>query len=71
MVTNWKPTMSDDPWRHIPPPHESDAISSLRVDANLPWDFFWARGHDKRVMLTLRHDSGVRFPGQAPDAEAH
>ena len=58
--------MSDDPWCHIQPPSESDAINSLRVDANLPWDFFWARGHDNRIMLTLRHDSGavsqVRLP---------
>ena len=51
--------MSDDPWRNIPRPDEGDAVNSLRVDASLPWDFFWARGHDNRIMLTLRHDSGV------------
>ena len=28
------------------------------VDANLPWDFFWARGLDGRVLLTLSHATG-------------
>ena len=51
--------MNDDPWHGIPPPSAGDSINSLRVDANLPWDFFWARGHDNRIMLTLRHDPEV------------
>ncbi len=48
--------MTDDPWRQIEPPDASNSVNSRRVDASLPWDFFWARGHDNRIMLTLRHD---------------
>lgn len=52
---SWKVTMTDDPWRAIDPPDASNSVNSRRVDASIPWDFFWARGHDNRIMLTLRH----------------
>ena len=47
--------MADDPWAEIAPPGIADSVAARRVDANLPWNFFWARGADRRVFLTLRH----------------
>ena len=58
--------MNEDPWRAIDPPDASNSVNSRRVDASIPWDFFWTRGHDNRIMLTLRHDpeaaSNVTLP---------
>ena len=51
--------MNEDPWRTISLPDAANSVNSLRVDADLPWDFFWARGHDNKIMLTLRHEPGV------------
>ena len=51
----WSGTMTDNPWHHIEPPTATSAINARRVDAGLPWDFFWARSADRRMMLTLRH----------------
>ena len=47
--------MGEDPWAGIDPPSVANAVAARRVDANLPWNFFWARGLDGRVLLTLRH----------------
>ena len=51
--------MPEDPWKEIEPPSVGNTVSARRVDADLPWDFFWARGPDNRIMLTLRHDADV------------
>ena len=48
-------TMPDNPWRDIESPTSIDTVNARRIDAGLPWDFFWARAVDGRVMLTLRH----------------
>ena len=50
--------MGEDPWAEIDPPSIADSVAARRVDATLPWDFFWARGVDGRVLLTLRHTAG-------------
>ena len=47
--------MSDSPWRDIEPPTSIHTANARRIDADLPWDFFWARAVDGRVMLTLQH----------------
>lgn len=47
--------MGRDPWEEIDPPGIADSVAARRVDANLPWNFYWARGVDGRVLLTLRH----------------
>ena len=36
----------------------AETVNARRVDAELPWNFFWARGTDGRVLLTLSHDQG-------------
>ena len=51
--TRWKAMMGRDPWEEIDPPSIADSVAARRVDANLPWDFFWARGVDGRALLTL------------------
>lgn len=48
--------MPDNPWENIEPPSIASTVSARRVDASLPWDFFWARGADRNVLLTLRHN---------------
>ena len=48
-------TMAENPWRDIDPPGITSSVNARRVDANLPWDFFWARGADRSVLLTLSH----------------
>lgn len=49
--------MPDNPWREIEPPTSIHTVNARRIDAGLPWDFFWARAVDGRVMLTLRHEA--------------
>ena len=48
--------MSENPWREIAPPDIASTVNARRVDARLPWDFFWARDADGGVLLTLSHD---------------
>lgn len=48
--------MSENPWRGIAVPGFASAVNALRVDADLRWNFFWARSADHRVLLTLQHD---------------
>ena len=47
--------MTEDPWRRIEPPGIADSVTARRVDAEMSWNFFWARAADRRVLLTLRH----------------
>ena len=62
--TRWKAMMAKDPWDEIEPPSIADSVAARRVDANMPWNFYWARGVDGRVLLTLRHttDSAPTAP---------
>ncbi len=48
-------TMPENPWRDISLPDIASSVNARRVDADLLWDFFWARGADRCVLLTLRH----------------
>ena len=58
--------MGRDPWEEIDPPSIADSVAARRVDANLPWNFYWARGVDGRVLLTLRHATDSAPPAQLP-----
>ncbi len=49
--------MNNDPWKDLTPPNASDAINARRVNADIPWGFFWARGVDRKCMLVLQHTS--------------
>ena len=64
--TRWKAMMGNDPWEEIDTPSIADSVAARRVDANLPWDFFWARGVDGRVLLTLRHSAASAPTAQLP-----
>lgn len=52
--------MTDDPWKDLKPPSNADALNARRVDAEIPWGFFWARGTDRRCLLLLRHSAEAR-----------
>lgn len=47
--------MIEDPWKDLVPPNAVDAINARRVDACIPWGFFWARGIDRKCLLVLQH----------------
>lgn len=47
--------MTEDPWRDIPAPNASQSVNAKRVDAELPWDFFWARDVERRCLLLLAY----------------
>ena len=57
---------TENPWADIDVPSSVDMVNARRVDAELPWDFFWARDADRRALLTMRHaapsSADVRLP---------
>lgn len=62
----WPAMTTDDPWKDLAPPSSLDALSARRVDADLPWAFFWARCVDRNPMLLLRHAAEVSPEGRPP-----
>lgn len=56
MTTMAGATKMDDPWEGLEPPPDADFINARRVDAKLPWNFYWARSADRRCLLILGHD---------------
>ena len=60
-----------DPWEEIDRPSIADSVAARRVDANLPWNFFWARAVDGRVLLTLLHSAGSAPRAQLPRSARH
>ncbi len=47
--------MRDDPWKDLARPSVAESASARRVDAAAPWDFFWGRDVDGKVLLLLQH----------------
>lgn len=52
--------MIKDPWTTIDPKVQDGAINGRRVDANLPWGLYWARGTGNRCLLVLRYKAGLQ-----------
>jgi hypothetical protein len=50
-------TMTNDPWSTIDTNVQDGAINGRRVDANLPWNIFWALGVGQRCLLVFRHQA--------------
>ena len=48
-----------DPWEDITAPSMAETVNARRVDAELRWNFFWARDFDGKVLLTLSHDQSA------------
>lgn len=67
MRRRWRETMSDNPWSDLAPPSAADAFNARRVDAELQWDFFWARSVDRRCLLVLRHSGASAPAGKLPN----
>ncbi len=55
-----------DPWKELAAPETADALSARRVDASMPWGFFWARDADRRHLLLLRHGAEASPTGRLP-----
>ncbi len=55
-----------DPWKSLSQPNLADALCAMRVDPELAWGFFWARGVDNKYMLILQHDITSSPPGGLP-----
>lgn len=51
--------MTEDPWRDLAPSPKPNLLSARRVDADLPYAFFWARGSDRRCLLLLQHSTSA------------
>jgi hypothetical protein len=51
--------MHEDPWSSLSSPDHAGAVSARRVDADDPWDFYWATDKERRCLLVLRHDLGL------------
>jgi hypothetical protein len=58
--------MIDDPWKDLAAPNAADAITARRVDADIPWGFFWARGVDHKCLLVLQHAADSTPHGRLP-----
>jgi hypothetical protein len=58
--------MSNDPWSDLEPPSAAAAIKGKRVNADIPWDFFWARGLDRKCLLVLGHRADNAPKGKLP-----
>ena len=66
MRMKWEATMINDPWKDLIPPKAIDAINARRVDADIPWGFFWARGVDRKCLLVLQHATDSTPHGRLP-----
>lgn len=56
--------MADLPWRSLRPSPDMEHSMALRVDEDLPWDFFWGHGVGGEPQLLFRVPAGVNFPEQ-------
>lgn len=45
-----------DPWEEIQTPSAVNSVNALRVNAGIPWGFFWARDIDGKCILFLQHN---------------
>lgn len=66
MKTRCVATMGENPWSEITVPTTVGSLNALRVDAESPWDFFWARSNDNKYLLTLRHRAAAAPKGSLP-----
>lgn len=55
-----------DPWKNLTLPLNSASLTAKRVDADGPWDFFWACGYDKKRILALKHSAENSLGSQLP-----
>ena len=62
----WPAMTTNDPWKELAAPETTNALSARRVDASMPWGFFWARDADRRHLLLLRHDAEASPTGRVP-----
>lgn len=64
--TRWPAMTTEDPWSDLSPPRAADSINARRVDTDIPWGFYWARGIDNRCLLVLRHAASSSPRGHLP-----
>jgi Putative PD-(D/E)XK family member, (DUF4420) len=55
-----------DPWIDLVPESGVTSLHARRVDAQSRWNFFWARGADKRCMLILQYSPDPLLDRQLP-----
>lgn len=58
--------MFDDPWKDLETPKAADAINAKRIDADIPWGFFWARDIHNKCLLVLQHSADSTPRGRLP-----
>src|SRR6056297_1675896 len=47
--------MIKNPWSKLPIPNIRSSISALRVDSKNPWEFFWGRDIENKILLVLKN----------------
>ena len=57
----------NNPWKKIDTPPID--LQTLRVDANHPLDFFWAKDHINNYLFVYVYHSSDAFKGKIPDLE--
>ena len=58
----------EDPWDEIEPPSIADSVAARRVDANLPWNFYWARERGRHGFSSRYATPSIRHrPLNCPD----
>jgi hypothetical protein len=66
MRRRWEAMKSEDPWEGMAPPHAAEVVTARRVDANIPWGFFWAVDLEGRCLLLLQHGADSQPRGRLP-----
>jgi len=56
----------NDPWADLATPDEATRVSARRVDEHLQWNFYWAKGVDRKCLLILRHASDSQPVSRLP-----
>lgn len=51
-----RPRLANHPWHSLGIPKGPSEISARRISEDLRWDFYWARDHEGRSLLVMKHD---------------
>jgi len=58
--------MTNDPWKDITPPNAANAFNAKRIDADVQWGFFWAKGIDGKCLFVIQHTAASTPSARLP-----
>lgn len=59
-------TMPENPWASLSQPTSASGVVGRRVDPDLAWNFFWAKGTDNVLLLVMDLSPGTVTPTRLP-----